>query len=392
MLFITESSKMAKIFDGLCDKYSHIEIAVAWAGNPDDTAAAKALKKNEKKITKMVVGLHFYQTSPAFINRYKDNDKVRFMVDTKGVFHPKVYLFYNTKKDWTAIIGSSNFTYGGFTNNTEANVLIECKDTDEAFFAKMESFITREWGKAKQLTTVELKEYEKCHKYQKPNLKSLSHLRNPNHLFDTTEMDLMTWDSYVSKVQHTDSFANRIALLDVAQQIFAAHKSFHDIDSITKKSLAGFQTTMPGVSSEIDWRWFGSMKGAGAYKHAINSSDIISKAIDRIPLSGDITKHQFDAYCKAFVGWDNPLACATRLLCIKRPDWFICVDSKNKTNLCKAFGISKNSLTLASYWDKIVLRVREAMWFNDKGGTHSPEVQKIKNYQVAMLDTLYYEE
>ena len=383
---------MAKIFDGLCDKYSHIEIAVAWAGNPDDTAAAKALKKNEKKITKMVVGLHFYQTSPAFINRYKDNDKVRFMVDTKGVFHPKVYLFYNTKKDWTAIIGSSNFTYGGFTNNTEANVLIECKDTDEAFFAKMESFITREWGKAKQLTTVELKEYEKCHKYQKPNLKSLSHLRNPNHLFDTTEMDLMTWDSYVSKVQHTDSFANRIALLDVAQQIFAAHKSFHDIDSITKKSLAGFQTTMPGVSSEIDWRWFGSMKGAGAYKHAINSSDIISKAIDRIPLSGDITKHQFDAYCKAFVGWDNPLACATRLLCIKRPDWFICVDSKNKTNLCKAFGISKNSLTLASYWDKIVLRVREAMWFNDKGGTHSPEVQKIKNYQVAMLDTLYYEE
>lgn len=311
MLFITESSKMAKIFDGLCDKYSHIEIAGAWAGNPDDTAAAKALKKNEKKITKMVVGLHFYQTSPAFINRYKDNDKVRFMVDTKGVFHPKVYLFYNTKKDWTAIIGSSNFTYGGFTNNTEANVLIECKDTDEAFFAKMESFITREWGKAKQLTTVELKEYEKCHKYQKPNLKSLSHLRNPNHLFDTTEMDLMTWDSYVSKVQHTDSFANRIALLDVAQQIFAAHKSFHDIDSITKKSLAGFQTTMPGVSSEIDWRWFGSMKGAGAYKHAINSSDIISKAIDRIPLSGDITKHQFDAYCKAFVGWDNPLACAT---------------------------------------------------------------------------------
>lgn len=81
-----------------------------------------------------------------------------------------------------------------------------------------------------------------------------------------------------------------------------------------------------------------------------------------------------------------------RLLCIKRPDWFICVDSKNKTNLCKAFGISKNSLTLASYWDKIVLRVREAMWFSDKGGTHSPEVQKIKNYQVAMLDTLYYEE
>ena len=53
------------------------------------------------------------------------------------------------------------------------------------------------------------------------------------------------------------------------------------MDSETKKCLAGFQTTMPGVSSAIDWKWFGSMKGAGVYKHAINSNEIISKAIDR---------------------------------------------------------------------------------------------------------------
>ena len=241
------------------------------------------------------------------------------------------------------------------------------------------------------MTTAELNEYEKCHKYQKPNLKSLSKVRHVQSGFDTTEMDLMTWDSYVSKVQHTEGFEYRIALLDIAHDIFATHKSFDDIDSETKKCLAGFQTTMPGEADHIDWKWFGSMKGAGDYKHAVNSTNIISKAIDRIPLTGEVTKQQFDAYCKAFAGWDNPLACVTRLLCIKRPDYFICVDSKNKTNLCKAFGISKNSLTVATYWDKIVMRVREASWFNDEGSSHSPMVKKIKQYQVAMLDALYYE-
>ena len=112
----------------------------------------------------------------------------------------------------------------------------------------------------------------------------------------------------------------------------------------------------------------------------------------KIPLEGVVTKQQFDAYCKVFLSrWNNPLASATRLLCIKRPDTFVCVDSKNKDRLCKAFGIPKNSLTLETYWEKIVMRVRDASWFNDEGSSHSPMVKKIKKYQVAMLDALYYE-
>ena len=383
---------MAETFEGLCDKYQHIEIAVAWAGNPKDSMVAKALKKHEKKISKMVVGLHFYQTSPAFIKQYLGNEKVRFMLDdTSGVFHPKVYLFYNDCKDWTAIIGSSNFTYGGFAKNTEANVLIESDDSDKAFFSKTDSFIKGAWKKAKQMTTAELNEYEKCHKYQKPNLKSLSKVRHVKNGFDTTEMDLMTWDSYVSKVQHTDGFEYRIALLDEAHDIISNHKRFQDIDPEVKKCLAGFRSTMSGGIEEIDWKWFGS-NGLGVYQNAFNTTDVFAKAIDMIPLEGEVTKQQFDAYCKVFLSrWNNPLASATRLLCIKRPDTFVCVDTKNKDRLCKSFGIPKNSLTLDTYWEKIVMRVREASWFNDEGSSHSPMVRKIKKYQVAMLDALYYE-
>jgi hypothetical protein len=148
---------------------------------------------------------------------------------------------------------------------------------------------------------------------------------------------------------------------------------------------------MLGGIEEIDWKWFGS-NGLGVYQNAFNNTNVFAKAIDMIPLKGKVTKQQFDAYCKVFLSrWNNPLASATRLLCIKRPDTFVCVDSKNKDRLCKAFGIPKNSLTLDTYWEKIVMRVREASWFNDEGSSHSPMVKKIKQYQVAMLDALYYE-
>jgi len=43
MLFISNNTSMAKTFEGLCDKYKYIVIAVAWAENPKDSMVTKAL-------------------------------------------------------------------------------------------------------------------------------------------------------------------------------------------------------------------------------------------------------------------------------------------------------------------------------------------------------------
>ena len=393
MKLLTTNQQTASAFEELCSKYNHYEFTVAWAGNPYESKVAKLLKSNEGKIKKMVVGLHFYQTSPEFIKQYKNNHHVRFYLDdTSEVFHPKVYLFYNDASDWSVIIGSSNFTNGGFYKNTEANVLIESSDGDRNIFKDLLGFIDRTWNSAREISNAELKAYEECFRYQKPNIKSLSKVRS-SKVFDTTEMDLMTWDSYVSKVQHSEGIDERIELLDIAHEIFKTHKHFDDIDGEVKKCLCGYKAFMPGDDEKkITWLWFGSMKGAGDYKHSINSNSIISKAIDSIPLEGKVSQKQFDDYCKAFTGWKNPLACATRLLSIKRPNLFICIDSKNKRNLCKAFGITQNSLTLSTYWDKIVRRVQDSIWFKDEADNSTPMAQKMKGYQVALLDVLYYED
>lgn len=393
MKFLATNQQTSSAFEELCSKYNNYEFTIAWAGNPYESKVSKLLKSNEVKIKKMVVGLHFYQTSPEFIKQYMKNPQVRFFVDeTSDVFHPKVYLFYNDASDWSVIIGSSNFTNGGFYKNTEANVLIESSDGDDKIFNDLVTFIDRIWKSAKRMNDTELKAYEGCFKYQKPNLESLSKVKK-SPVFETTEMDLMTWDSYVSKIQYSEGINERIELLDIAHKIFKTHKHFNDIDGEVKKCLCGYRAFMPSDDEKrITWLWFGSMKGAGVYKHSINNNSIISKAIDIIPMEGEVSREQFDEYCKAFTGWKNPLACATRLLSIKRPDLFICIDSKNKKNLCKAFRITQNSLTLSTYWDMIVLRVQSSMWFKDNAENSTPIVQKMKHYQVALLDVLYYED
>src|SRR4051794_26315302 len=86
-------------------------------------------------------------------------------------------------------------------------------------------------------------------------------------------------------------------------------------------------------NDDFDWLWFGSMKGAGYYKQAINQNNRqLSGALDEIPLEGEVTRNHFERYLSLFRGaferWG--IATATRLLAIKRPGYFVCLDSKNR--------------------------------------------------------------
>ena len=80
------------------------------------------------------------------------------------------------------------------------------------------------------------------------------------------------------------------------------------------------------------------MVGNGLFHHRIAENDThISRALDRIPLSGQLTRAHFEAfieeYRKVFDG--NFVATATRLLALKRPDTFVCFDAMNRRKLCR---------------------------------------------------------
>jgi hypothetical protein len=179
----------------------------------------------------------------------------------------------------------------------------------------------------------------------------------------------------------------RLAVLEEARHLFTTHDHFNGLSQEERKRIAGF-----GRTEELDWLWFGSMKGAGYFKQAINQNNQqISDALDEIPVRGEITRSHFQRYVDAFrTAFENPAtATATRLLAFKRPDYFVCLDSKNRRKLCKAFEISQ-SVDLDDYWEKVVERITDSNWWNSLEPAEELE-RRIWKCRAAFLDVRFYE-
>lgn len=137
------------------------------------------------------------------------------------------------------------------------------------------------------------------------------------------------------------------------------------------------------------------MFGAGTFKNRINTNNKhISAALDCVPMDGHVTAKDFNNYVstfqKAFPRGGDGVAVATRLLCMKRPDTFVCLDSKNRRALCKEFGIRQSHMTYDRYWEEIIEQVREADWWNSARPSDK-EGLAIWQGRTALLDALYYD-
>jgi hypothetical protein len=81
---------------------------------------------------------------------------------------------------------------------------------------------------------------------------------------------------------------------------------------------------------------------------------------------------------------------ASRLLAMKRPDFFLCVDAKNQTRIAKAFGVSASSLqTFEGYWD-LMQRIWRCPW-NRAPRPRRALDGRVWDAPVAQLDSLYYD-
>jgi hypothetical protein len=89
----------------------------------------------------------------------------RFASGSNQIFHPKVWIFSFRSGSQSAIVGSSNLTYGGFDRNLEANVLISgggVVDELGAFFDEL-----FEGGRAKRIDPSWLDAYRELWEQQR---------------------------------------------------------------------------------------------------------------------------------------------------------------------------------------------------------------------------------
>ena len=134
---------------------------------------------------------------------------------------------------------------------------------------------------------------------------------------------------------------------------------------------------------------FGSMKGAGYFKERLNTAAAsLDAALDHIPRDGAVSKGVFDAFAANYRWKGSGVWNASRLLAMKRPDILLCVDSKNRAGIAKAFGVSASSLqTFEGYWD-LMQRIWRCPW-NRAPRPRRALDRRVWDARVALLDSVY---
>ena len=400
MQLISNPDKIRERLSQLINKYKKYYILTAWASG--DNSIFDLLLKKENHIEKMIVGTQFYQTNPNFMKYFVDSNRVKFMIDIeKGVYHPKVYLFENNENDWECLIGSANFTKSALSFNKEIMVNFNQGDLNaKQMFLDLKEEINNYWEISKSIDSDYFNRYNNLFQKYKPMFNRIDNKftdKKSKKSILNSKILTLNWKEYFNEIQKDNlhSFDERLNLLEIANQYFNVHSSFKEMNDKQRKEIAGIKRTNPDKDKEkFDWVWFGSMIGAGYFKKTINENNkYISKSLDCIPLNNKVSYQNYLDFIynfkKAFLSGGDGVATATRLLAMKRPDVFICLDSQNKKNLCKDFGI-KQSLNYEEYWTEIIARIQDSIWWQSEKPKNSLEL-KAWNARVAMLDVIFYE-
>ncbi|SEQ10771.1 HKD family nuclease [Azotobacter beijerinckii] len=394
MQLITQNEELVKTLSRLITTYPKSAFAVAWATSGNTIFSL--LKKHVPKITQAVIGTHFYQTHPDVLDTFKNSPRVHFILQPSGVFHPKIYIFWD-KKRWEALIGSANLTTGALSTNSEAMVLLSGEGTDYSHGKdEILSLIDSYWSISKEINEDDATAYREIWSTKQSDLSRLSGQYGSRAAAKPpTESSVMSmsWAQYFKEVK-SDSyhgFDHRCNLLEFVHRAFLNHPTFESMELTLRKTIAG----LPNGLDER-WGWFGSMKGAGYYHQAINNNNpYISKALDAIPLHGTVTREQYNNYIKdfikAFPNGRHGVSIASRLLALKRPDQFICLDSKNRRKLCTDFGIPSSKMDYDRYWEEVIERIMDTPWWRSRRPIDSQEMQ-VWDGRAAMLDAIFYEE
>lgn len=295
------------------------------------------------------------------------------------------------------MIGSANLTSGALTTNSEAVLLIGGTEEDSTdTLDEISQLIDRYWQISRPIDESEAAAYREIWNRKRPALRRLIGQYgkgNTSKPLTASSVRSMSWRQYFEAVKADPyhGFDKRCELLAIVARAFAVHPRFESMSLPLRKTIAGLPNDM-----ETRWAWFGSMKGAGYYHQAVNENNgHLSQALENILLYGVVTRTDYENYIeefiKAFPNGGHGVGIASRLLALKRPDQFICLDSKNQKNLCADFGIARTAMNYERYWEEIVERIMDTPWWNQKRPDDRLE-GAVWDGRAAMLDAIFYEE
>ena len=406
MKLLSSSAEINRELLRLIEECSTCRLAVAWASVGFPTF--EALQRERPKIDRTVVGTHFYQTHPDFIEHFREHPNFRFILKPDGVFHPKIYLFFIGEARWECVIGSANFTQGGLNRNYEVASLITNHDVGaEQMLPRLIEQLDLYWDAATPISESDLQAYREFWHRKQPIINELGgrfgNLRTDNS-YDGGKAPLevpilrTSWPAVFDAVSaerqrdmNLPRVEERLEVVRAVKRFMSSGKSFHQLDERTRQQIAGL--VRRATTTETNFLWFGSMKGTGHFQHAVKAApEKLSTALDQIPAAGPVSREAYIAFVHHFreaLPQKVFVAPASRLLAMKRPDYFVCLDGRNKRELCAAFAVPPK-IGYEEYWDSIIERVKEATWWNSLPPSNQIE-REVWEARAAFLDALYYD-
>lgn len=171
----------------------------------------------------------------------------------------------------------------------------------------------------------------------------------------------------------------RLALLEYIERI--KEIPLAEMASLDRLAFAGKHTNKHShIEYNFDAEWFSSTKAAKVFHILLEQEpEKFDCALSHIPLTGDVTPKQYqqfsEAYKQIFAGYTvekgcgekAPLAPATRLLAMKRPDQFIALTNSKIDILCQGLSIVKfNGFDFENYWQEMIGTLRTFAWWHQE--------------------------
>lgn len=168
-----------------------IQIAVAFIKESGVNKLFELMENTKLRIIpskiEIIGGESFYNTESKALRKLKTKGiNVRMVRGQQPTYHPKLYIFYSKEK-YYVIIGSSNLSKGGLSENIELNILFK-GDKKNKLIAKILNYYKEQKKVSVKVTERYLRSYEKKEK------KIVKSKRDLNRTINKTEGKYRTKD------------------------------------------------------------------------------------------------------------------------------------------------------------------------------------------------------
>jgi hypothetical protein len=405
---LANTAELQFAFRRLSKKFDKIEIISAWLGNPKK-GIPYAYLDGMKKID-VYAGISFNQTHPDGIKHFNNLDQCKklCLIDEPFTFHMKLYHFHNDYES-ALIMGSSNFTLSGFTDNAESNVSLEGKTNQlliKKYLADIKNIIEK-YNHVKKIDEDWISAYTKKYDHRRTKLaeaKINDDVSRENNIQDNLVwLRNGTWVDYMYEFKKVleikreklgEYVINHSDLLNIYQSELKLPWRPKLFDDENKRAM------LLGSSSKIkkrDYGWLGHVGASGAFaglllNGSLESKTIICNSINALnKLKSPIEYKEFQKQLNRLNSTGPSIKVWGRVLAILKPELFYTISSDDvRRSLSILLSKPISFFEKNEGYEYVLSVIHNSPWYNSL--EPKDEIEKlIWQNRCAFLDVIFKE-